>query len=83
MPSQTGMRCMGCGWRRCVVAGWVQVLHTWQLVVQRKRPKAHKVFCTAVAFSPDSKHVLSASGDASATLTATAPEPSKVPPFGK
>ncbi|KAG2442838.1 hypothetical protein HXX76_002917 [Chlamydomonas incerta] len=47
----------------------------------KRYPKAHMVFCTAIAFNSDASWLLSASADASATLNSTAlpppPDPSK------
>ncbi|PNW85068.1 hypothetical protein CHLRE_03g170350v5 [Chlamydomonas reinhardtii] len=47
----------------------------------KRYPKAHMVFCTAIAFNADASWVLSASADASATLNSTAlpppPDPAK------
>ncbi len=47
----------------------------------KRFPKAHMVFCTAIAFNADASWLLSASADASATLNSTAlpppPDPAK------
>lgn len=46
-----------------------------KLSVIRKRPAAHMVFCTNIAFSADGKRVLSASADASVSVTDATLEP--------
>lgn len=48
-----------------------------KLAVVRKRSAAHMVFCTNIAFSADGQRVLSASGDASVSVTDARGQPKK------